>query len=259
MEDNHLKNKVKLIFNGDDFGLSKGVNLGIIETHQNGPVNSTTIMAGGDAFDHAVTLAGGNPDLSVGVHLTLTAIQSVGGVYRTITDEGGKFLSLQSFIKNTKEGLLDFDEIKSEYEAQIQKVINAGIQPSHFDSHHHTHNHPEIIKILLVLMKKYGVKGLRQIGENMLSTQINKVRTTDYFEQGFYEDKISFNHLKEMIEDFKGSSMEIMVHPAYIDNALCKLTSYHQKRMIEMETLASNELMEFLTKGSYEVTSFSKL
>ncbi|GAA0346175.1 hypothetical protein GCM10008931_41800 [Oceanobacillus oncorhynchi subsp. oncorhynchi] len=34
----------KLIINADDFGYSKGVNFGIIESYKNGIVTSTTMM-----------------------------------------------------------------------------------------------------------------------------------------------------------------------------------------------------------------------
>lgn len=36
--------KKKLIVNGDDFGLSPGVNRGIIESYLNGILTSTTLM-----------------------------------------------------------------------------------------------------------------------------------------------------------------------------------------------------------------------
>ena len=35
---------MKLIVNADDYGMTKGVNLGIIEAHKNGIVTSTTLM-----------------------------------------------------------------------------------------------------------------------------------------------------------------------------------------------------------------------
>lgn len=35
---------MKLIINADDFGLSKGINKGIIEAYQAGLISSTTIM-----------------------------------------------------------------------------------------------------------------------------------------------------------------------------------------------------------------------
>ena len=60
-----------LIVNADDFGLSPGINRGIIEAHRRGVLTSTSLMATGDAFDDAVALSRAHRRLSIGVHLTL--------------------------------------------------------------------------------------------------------------------------------------------------------------------------------------------
>ena len=57
----------RLIVNADDFGQTRGVNAGIVEAHRNGILTSTTLMANGEAFEDAVTLAHGIPELGVGV------------------------------------------------------------------------------------------------------------------------------------------------------------------------------------------------
>ena len=60
-----------LVVNADDFGFTPDVNDGILEAHRNGILTATTLMAGGEAFEHAVHLARLNPSLDVGCHLTL--------------------------------------------------------------------------------------------------------------------------------------------------------------------------------------------
>jgi hypothetical protein len=67
----------KLIINADDLGLHRKINEAIFAAHRNGCVTSTTIIAGGQAFDHAVMLARQCPDLGIGLHLTL-----IGGLRR---------------------------------------------------------------------------------------------------------------------------------------------------------------------------------
>ena len=66
---------MQLIFNADDFGLSRGVNLGIIEAFRNGVVRSATLMANMNGFRDAVQLSSEHPELGVGIHLCLTAGQ----------------------------------------------------------------------------------------------------------------------------------------------------------------------------------------
>ena len=56
----------RLIVNADDFGLTEGVNTGIVEAFQKGVLRSASLMANGRAFDDAVRLALENPGLDVG-------------------------------------------------------------------------------------------------------------------------------------------------------------------------------------------------
>lgn len=64
----------RLIINADDFGLTPGVNRGIMQTHTEGVVTSTTLMACSTAFGDAVRLAQAECDarsFSVGCHVVL--------------------------------------------------------------------------------------------------------------------------------------------------------------------------------------------
>ena len=106
-----------IIFNADDFGYCKGVNLGIWEAYRNGLVRSATMMANMPGFDHAANLALSDPGLKLGVHLTLTAGKSVGGVYKTLTDAEGKFLPLIEVERRAETKTLDLTEVENEYEA----------------------------------------------------------------------------------------------------------------------------------------------
>ena len=247
---------MKVIFNADDFGLSKGVNLGIIEACKNGVVRSATMMAGMAGFDHAAILAKENPELKIGVHLTLTAGKSVGGVYQTITDEKGNFLNLSTLTGKVNE--IDLNEVEREYEAQIQKILTAGIEIDHFDSHHHTHNLDGIVNVYIKLAKKYNKK-VRFFDKEFLSEEYDGTVTTDNFTESFYNENVSIDSLMEIISEQKGTSLEVMCHPAYVDYPLYQSSSYHVKRVFELNVLTSDELRDFLERNDIQVCSFSDL
>src|SRR5206468_318285 len=46
----------RLIVNADDFGLTEGVNRGILQSHMSGIVTSATLMANGRTFDDAAQI-----------------------------------------------------------------------------------------------------------------------------------------------------------------------------------------------------------
>jgi len=249
----------QLIFNADDFGLSKGVNLGIIEAHQNGPVKSTTLMASGMAFEHAVALAKEHPGLQVGIHLTLTVLGSVGGIYKTLTNEAGFFSPLAILTARANAGELDLAEVEAEYEAQIQKVLAAGIVPTHFDSHHHTHFLPGIFDVFLKMAEKYGITRVRMPHPNFLEGKTKTIRTTDHFTDGFYGEGATLENLKQIITHAPRTSLEIMLHPAYVDSTLYKTSSYLLPRIWELDILTGEELKMFLAGGDYQIAAFSDL
>jgi len=62
---------LKLIVNADDFGLTEKVNEGILKCFSNGILRSTSLMANGQSFEHAIGIIRSNPELDIGVHLTL--------------------------------------------------------------------------------------------------------------------------------------------------------------------------------------------
>src|SRR5450631_1331786 len=61
----------QLIITSDDFGLSSGVNRAVEQAWREGLLTWASIMPGGIAFEEALVIAGRNPGMQVGLHLTL--------------------------------------------------------------------------------------------------------------------------------------------------------------------------------------------
>ena len=249
---------MKVIVNADDFGFSKGANLGVAEACQNGLVRSATMMANMPGFVHGVEVARQNPDLKIGVHLNLTAGRSLGGRYKTLTDDRGSFLSLAEVESRAKAGLLDPEEVEAEYEAQIGRVLAAGIPPTHFDGHHHTQNLPGIVGVFLKLAKKYGV-GVRISDKSLLAGRYASLKTTAHFSGDFYGERATAENLKAVISGCSGASLEIMSHPAYLDYPLLSQSSYNTGRCAELDILTKGELADFIRKNNHHICSFADL
>ena len=249
----------KIIFTADDFGLSKGVNLGIVEAFQNGPVRGAGLMANGLAFEHAVALAHEHPDLPTGVHLTLSAGKSIGGSYRTLTDAQGYFLSYNNFFEAVKAGIIDMAEVEAEYELQIHKILDCGLTPTYFDSHHHTHHLGGVFDVFLKMAERYQITKARMFYAQMLTDKSQEIKTTEYFLDGFYDKGVTLSHLQSIIQACPGASMEIMTHPAYLDIGLEEISSYSYQRIHELDILTGDDLREFLDNGDYQVCSFKDL
>lgn len=157
-----------LIVNADDFGLTRGVNRAIIEGHRRGIITSTTLMVNMSAFDEAVELAKASPSLGVGLHFNITQGLPVCPAerVRSIIDRSGNFpgTSTALLIRNLA-GRLDGDEIARELRAQIERMLSAGIRPTHIDTHKHSHAIPIVLDAIIDVAREYGIPAVRKLSQ----------------------------------------------------------------------------------------------
>jgi len=171
----------RLIINADDFGLTAGVNRAIVEAHENGVVSSATLMANGQAFAEAVSLAQSTPRLGVGCHVVLVdgAPLLPHTQVHSLLDRSGDSTGDPRFREGISKfgalallGRLAADEIEAEATAQIRKLQACGISVTHLDSHKHTHLFPRVLRPLLRAAKNCGVRAIRNPFERIQGSQL---------------------------------------------------------------------------------------
>lgn len=156
---------INIIINADDLGYSHSVNNAIQGCLKAGSVTSATLMANAPAFDEGVSIVKNNPNASYGVHLNIIEFKpltddTVFRKYGLVDDNGdfreGAVFTIDDFTVELK------DAIYKEWDAQIRKIKNVGIVPSHLDSHQHTHTIYGMRDIVLRLMQEHGIKRVRR-------------------------------------------------------------------------------------------------
>lgn len=160
----------QLIITSDDFGLSSGVNRAVEQAWKNGLLTCASIMPGAAAFDEAVKIVRRNPGLQIGLHLTLVQGKGVlpPAEIPELVDVQGRFsenpirAGLRYFFDR---GL--YCQLKREIEAQIKKVLAAGLALTHIDGHLNIHLHPTVFRILAELMPRYGINSFRLSQERL--------------------------------------------------------------------------------------------
>src|SRR6185312_4059140 len=120
--------KKRLVVNADDFGFTRDVNAGIVEAHRNGILTATTLMATGNAFDDAVRLALEAPSLDIGCHLVLVGAP-------------GFPLTIPQLVRAVALGRID---IYTKLSERVRRIVDAGLSPTHLDTHKHTHLLPPV-------------------------------------------------------------------------------------------------------------------
>ena len=138
--------------NADDFGFTPDVNEGIVEAHLRGILTATSLMANGPAFEDATRRALDVPSLDIGCHLVLV---------------GGASLVTGKPLPETVAGLLNamawrrirvYDEMR----AQVERIVDAGLRPTHLDSHKHTHLAPPVLEAVARLSEASGIRWVRR-------------------------------------------------------------------------------------------------
>ncbi len=159
------KKTIFLAVNADDLGRDASVNAAIEKAHRAGILNSASIMAGGSVFEEAVGLARRLPGLSVGLHATFCDGRAVlpHSQIPGITDERGFFEKspAKAGLRYWRQRKTLSGQIEAEIEAQFDRLEEAGIRPSHVDSHHHLHAHPVLFRLLCRAADRRGVRWLR--------------------------------------------------------------------------------------------------
>ena len=85
----------------DDFGLSPGVNHGIVEAYEKGIVTTAALLANRPGFDDAVHRLKEHPGLAIGLHISLTLGRPVSrpGDVPTLVQQDGELLSFASWLR----------------------------------------------------------------------------------------------------------------------------------------------------------------
>lgn len=248
----------RLLINADDFGFTRDVNAGIVHAHREGILAAATLMATGGAFEDAVRLTRENPSLDVGCHLVLV--------------QGRSLVTGLPFPDSVPELLwrlaLGQIEIETELRAQIEKIVAAGIRPTHLDSHKHTHIVPAVFRAVARLAREFQVPYVRlPLDANLpfgparryYRGVANKLgaRTTDHFLGFRLTGSFTEETFGAALRRLPSGTTEFMCHPGHLGAELKQAkTRLKESRVRELEALTSPRIRALVTELGIELASF---
>lgn len=154
-----------LVVTADDFGLDPSINAGVVTAHRHGLVGCASLVASGRGFMDAVDRCRDNPQLQVAIHLTLVEEVPAAPIerVRSLVDHGGRFpLDYRRFLARYLARRIRRQDLVAELTAQIEKILEAGIQPFYLNSHQHLHMLPSLWEIVLDLATEYEISNIRR-------------------------------------------------------------------------------------------------
>jgi chitin disaccharide deacetylase len=216
-----------LIVNADDLGLAETVNAGIFAAHGRGVVTSTSLMVRQAAASAAVDAAAAYPELAIGLHIDLSG-----------RDYGsGSELPLAPVGEECRAQLEHFREL-------------VGRDPTHLDSHKHTHEREPVAAVALALAAELDVplRGGRARYERR------------FYGRGLdgdpYPEGVGVDHLLALIGELGPGWTEIGCHPAA---GPVPGSSYGAERQLELQTLCDPRVRQELYVTGVKLCSFAQV
>jgi len=288
----------RLIINADDFGLTPGVNRGILKAHLDGVVTSATMMAAAPATEDAAKSLRPASKLSVGCHVVLIDGRPVSRANQVqsllaSTANGARFRdSLADLGAAAVRGKLSEEEIATEVRAQIATLGALGVYVSHVDTHKHAHALPSVLKPLLRAARDCGVRAIRnplaplrplafahllrrpklwkRYGQVRLLRRVASAFERAVADAGMRTTDGTFGILvtgaldERLFEAIAGSipdgTWEFVCHPGYCDDDLRGAkTRLRESRATELEVLTSDAARRALERHGVELISYWEL
>lgn len=131
---------IRLITRGDDWGAFRSGNLAIIDAFRHGILRNASLMVPGPHFSHAVHLVKDEPDLCLGLHVTLTSEWdaprwgpiSPPETVPSLVDSDGCFFHETMDLHRDE---LNFEEVVREARAQLAVARSFGLDIRYMDEH----------------------------------------------------------------------------------------------------------------------------
>jgi len=227
-----------LIVNADDFGLSSGVNRGIITAHTDGIVTSASLMVRAPAAREAAEYCRSYPSLSLGLHVDLGE-----WIY-----QNEDWIPLYHVVPTTDSKAVA-DEIMRQFD---QFVHLTGGNPTHLDSHQHVHRHEPVRSILLSLARNLHVPlrhfspGIHYCGDFYGQTAKGAP----------FPEAITVPKLVNTLLTLPSGITELGCHPGHPDDLN---SSYRDERYSEVRTLCDPQVRTSITNAQISLCSFGDI
>jgi predicted glycoside hydrolase/deacetylase ChbG (UPF0249 family) len=265
-----------LIPNADDFGFTPSVNEGIVHAHRHGILTAATLMANGEAFEDAVRLARETPSLDVGCHLVLVGGRPLATPYERLPRTAAELVA--AVVRRRIE---PYRELR----LQIERILAAGVEPTHLDTHKHTHLLPPVLEAVARLSQEFGIAWVRRPfdfpltavgvpwgtraanrGLGLLRPRFHRVlekygcRTADHFAGFQITGRFRMAELVKLIHSLPEGVTEFMCHPGWCREDLRKAsTRLKESREEELRALTAPEVRTALAAAGVRLMNFREI
>lgn len=152
----------RIVINADDFGLSHGINEGILALMEKGVVGSTSLMVNFPDSAQALQLVK-EKNLTAGWHFTLSLGRPVSdpSTIPSLVQNDGSFYPVKHLLLRCLLRRVRAADVRREIEAQWRCFEDAGVRPAHIDGHQHCHIFPVVRDAVRNLVAEHNIPMVR--------------------------------------------------------------------------------------------------
>ena len=186
----------------------------------------------------------------MGVHLEMYRGEPILEVdrVRSLVDEQGVFLgSSSAIIRRLVSGGFDMGELEAEFRAQIERVKEAGLTPTHLNSEKHLHLWPTVFDLVCRLAREFDIPYVRVVREpfslspipaglSLLSYRNRRTAralglTTPDGTIGVAGAPTDQDALARLLQAGRGDRVELVAHPGHLDDEFWELQGQLPNRL----------------------------
>ena len=230
-----------LIVNADDFGLSPGVNAGIVQAHEHGIVTSASLMVRQPAAEAAAAYAIRHPRLGLGLHIDLGEWTLRDGVW---------------YSRYERVPPNDAAAVKAEVHDQLERFrMLVGRDPDHLDSHQHVHRREPAASIVAALARSLRLP-LRGDGS---ACYVGDFYGQD--EKGTpYPECVSVDLLLRLVDALPPGYTELSCHPGRVAaGETLGGTTYRLERNLELAALCDARVRKLIECRGIRLCSYAQV
>ncbi|NNE78320.1 MAG: ChbG/HpnK family deacetylase [Pricia sp.] len=276
--------KKVIMLHADDVGMCPEANIAARQQLEAGDIQSAAVMIPCPNAEEFITYAKNNPNMDVGLHLTLTSEWKTHR-WGPVTDnaEVPGLLDEDEKLWHTVRQVVEHasaEEVEKEIRAQIEQSIAWGHRPDHIDTHMGTlFGDPSYVKVYMKVAEEYGIpaniidisnptvlaefrsKGYPMNDSVVKMSENYSLPKLDYFSSApnadTYEEKIS--KFKELINSLEPGLTEIIFHPSVLTDNLKSITGSWQQRSWEAQMFSDPDLVQFFEDEGIIFTNWQEI
>ena len=225
-----------------------------------------------------------NPQFDAGIHLTLTCeyphypwgpVSDKNKVKSLINPNGYLWHSVEEFVQNAK-----VEDVETELRAQIERVLEAGVHPSHLDSHMGTvfmdlRSIETYVKLgleyqitpMLVkptknsadLIDRFDVDVEKNVVDKLMNSGIPFLNFLYVTDNGTKKLENREQEYIKVIKNLPGGVSQIIIHTGYENEELKEIMDNSASRQYDFSVFTENKIKETIDELGIKLISWKDL